>query len=248
MTLTSIFRRLKQPFQTGNGWVERTKRDHDLILAQLPTLLKPRSNCVDVGAHTGEWLDYFLRFAPEGNHCAFEALPELADQLRKKYPTVRVESCAVADTNGQAVFNRAVNQPGWSGLRKQHYGSDTLVEEFPVALKTLDTLIGEDQPIAFIKLDIEGAEYSAFVGGQQTIRKSRPAVIFEYAFVHVENYQISPEMMWDLLVKDYQMGLFGLDRTPIPSRDIWVRKCNYAAESNYGRDAETNFLALPAAS
>jgi len=246
MTLNSLLRRIKQPFQSGNGWVERTQRDHDRILALLPTLLKARSNCVDVGAHSGEWLDYFLRFAPEGKHCGFEALPELAEGLRVKYPTVRVESCAVADKNGQATFHRAVNQPGWSGLQKQHYGSDTAVEEFQVPLKTLDTLIGPDAAVAFIKLDIEGAEYSALQGGRQMVLRCRPAMIFEYAFVHVENYHISPEMMWNLLVGEYKMGLYGLDRSPIATQAIWAQKCQYASESNYGKDAETNFLALPA--
>ena len=242
--LKTILRKLKQPFKHDNGWAERTKRDADCIQALLPTLLKADSNCVDVGAHTGEWLDDFLKFAPQGKHFGFEGLPELAEGLKKRYPSVRIEGCAVSDTNGKATFHRAVSQLAWSGLRKQDYGSNTPVEQIEVPMRTLDSLIG-DTPVTFMKLDIEGAEHAALLGARETIRKSRPSMIFEYAFVHVEEYKISPEMIWDLLVEDYKMGLFSLDRTPIASRQAWTRKCQYAAKSEYGRDAETNFLTQP---
>lgn len=42
------------------------------------------SNCIDAGAHKGEVLDWFLKFAPEGKHFAFEPVPDLFRDLQKK--------------------------------------------------------------------------------------------------------------------------------------------------------------------
>ena len=55
----------------------------DAILARI---LKPDSNCLDVGAHIGSFLVQLIRLAPRGKHMAFEALPEKAEWLKKTIP------------------------------------------------------------------------------------------------------------------------------------------------------------------
>src|SRR4051812_31574313 len=42
--------------------------------------------CVDVGANVGAVLEMLTRLAPQGRHVAFEPLPELADDLRRRFP------------------------------------------------------------------------------------------------------------------------------------------------------------------
>jgi len=46
-------------------------------------VLSINSNCIDIGCHKGEILELILRYAPEGNHYAFEPIPYLFNQLEK---------------------------------------------------------------------------------------------------------------------------------------------------------------------
>ena len=55
-------------------------------IAILGRVLKRDSNVVDVGAHDAEVLRYVLELCPEGQHFAFEPLPEYASQLRAALP------------------------------------------------------------------------------------------------------------------------------------------------------------------
>lgn len=60
--------------------------DYDIQTTKiLKKLLKIDSNCIDVGCHKGSILDEILRFAPEGQHYAFEPLPDLCAYLKRKY-------------------------------------------------------------------------------------------------------------------------------------------------------------------
>ena len=48
-----------------------------------------------------------------------------------------------------------------------------------VATTTLDGTIPGDQPIAFIKMDIEGGEFHALKGAVKTIKRWQPVIVFE---------------------------------------------------------------------
>lgn len=47
--------------------------------------IQKNSVCIDVGAHKGEILDLFLKYAPNAKHFAFEPIPYLFENLHKKY-------------------------------------------------------------------------------------------------------------------------------------------------------------------
>ncbi len=51
----------------------------------LKKFLKKNFNCIDVGCHKGEILDLMLKYAPHGGHYAFEPIPYLYNELKKKY-------------------------------------------------------------------------------------------------------------------------------------------------------------------
>ena len=53
----------------------------------LGKILKPASNCVDIGCHKGEILESMLKFSPEGRHYAFEPIPYLFAYLQRNSNT-----------------------------------------------------------------------------------------------------------------------------------------------------------------
>jgi hypothetical protein len=58
-------------------------------------VLARNGNSVDVGAHCGDILKALVKIAPAGSHWAFEPIPNLAAQLRKRFPGVQVEQVAL---------------------------------------------------------------------------------------------------------------------------------------------------------
>src|SRR4029077_771836 len=67
----------------------------------LKALVRPDSNCIDVGAHLGSTLRALVRLPPKGKHWAFEPLPQKAEWLRKKFPDVAVRQLALSDAAGR---------------------------------------------------------------------------------------------------------------------------------------------------
>jgi FkbM family methyltransferase len=176
--------------------------------------LRPDSICVDVGASVGDILKRIQAAAPEGRHFAIEALPHLAEALESDFSNVRVFSCALSDSTGQAPFHFVRNRSAFSGLRRRTYdfGYPAEVEEIRVQTKRLDDLIPEDVQVDFIKMDIEGGEYHAMLGGAKTILRCRPMIVFEASGRSTGHYGVSPEMIHDLIVRDFRLELSTMER------------------------------------
>lgn len=221
----------------------RQERDVKLALLRLRAALSRDACCVDIGAHQGEWLDYFADLCPQGRHIAFEPLPGLVEGLRGAYPSVEIHQCALSDHPGTTEFVHAVNREAWSGLREQHYPDGTETVRIPVELKTLDgVLAGRD--VRFVKIDVEGAELLALSGGRETLARCRPLVYFEFARLHAEPYGVTPAQMVDFF-EGLGMRVTALDGTVLDAAALDARFAA-AHASDYGRTAETNFLAEPA--
>ena len=67
-------------------------------------LIKPTSNCIDIGCHLGSVLSYMVRLAPRGRHMAFEPVPMKAQWLENKFPEVQIMQMALADKAGELRF------------------------------------------------------------------------------------------------------------------------------------------------
>jgi FkbM family methyltransferase len=143
----------------------------------LEKLIAKDSNVLDIGCHIGSFMSLTIKIAPNGKHIAIEASPEKAASLKQKFPGVRIECIAVSDTNGKAIFQEDLNNPGYSKLVANGGEKTGRVREYEVQTATLDAL--SLPQIDLVKLDIEGAEIAAFRGGQTFFRKYRPHIIFE---------------------------------------------------------------------
>lgn len=174
----------------------------------LRKILKPHSNCVDIGCHKGEILDTILKFSPDGRHFAFEPIPYLFEWLKEKYKTKNITlfSLALFDFKGKTSFHHVINDPAYSGIRRREYATkDVEIDEMTVETDLLDNIIPRDEVIDFIKIDVEGAEYGVLKGSLNTMKRCKPTVIFEFGLGAADYYETKPEILFLLITKECEM-------------------------------------------
>ncbi len=169
-------------------------------------VLAPDSCCLDIGAHKGEILSMMRRFAPRGSHHAFEALPHLADSLRRRFPAVRVHQAALSDRAGQAKFCFVENAPAWSGLRPRDYDiPNPLIRHIDVAMARVDDLVPSDARVDLVKLDIEGGEYHALLGARRIFAQHRPYLVMEAGRGSTGRYGVQSRDIYGLLHGEFSL-------------------------------------------
>ncbi|MBX7242621.1 MAG: FkbM family methyltransferase [Bacteroidia bacterium] len=171
-------------------------------IAVMKKVLKPESNCIDVGCHKGEMLDLMLQYAPQGKHFAFEPLPNLYKKLTERYrqfPNVTVSDIALCDEKGSTSFHYVVNAPAYSGIKQREYKKAPQIEVITVQTDKLDHVISVSQPVHFIKIDTEGGEYGVLKGAKALISRNKPVIIFECGIGASDYYETKPGEVFQLL-------------------------------------------------
>ena len=164
-------------------------------------VIKPTSNCVDIGCHKGEMLELMLKYAPSGKHFAFEPIPEMYKQLKLRFNgNCEVFQLALSNKKGETIFNHVKNAPAYSGIKKRKYAvKDPNIEELKVNVDLLDNVLPKDLKIDFIKIDVEGGEFGVLKGAKEILKKSKPVVIFEFGLGASEFYGTKPDELFDFI-------------------------------------------------
>lgn len=148
-------------------------------LLRLKNLVAPTDTAVDVGANLGLYTRTLAGLAARVH--AFEPSPDMAAMLRRTSArNVTVHEVALSDGEGRAVLRipRAGDHltHGLASLEQGAIGDrDALVTE--VARKRLDSMI--DEPVSFVKVDVEGHELSVLRGATALTAHSRPVFLVE---------------------------------------------------------------------
>jgi FkbM family methyltransferase len=151
---------------------------NDLLATHLVTgLPKPGSSFIDVGAHIGSIISAVAQRDASIKISAIEAIPEKAERLRRKFPSVSVHACAVGDRDGEVPFFIHTRKSGYSSLG-QSDRADGDVVEVKVPIRRLDDLV-ELGGVDMMKIDVEGAELGVLRGSLELIATSRPVIMFE---------------------------------------------------------------------
>lgn len=156
-------------------------------------VLQPGDGFVDVGARIGHHLFPMARkVGPTGRGIGIEASPDVARALIERVAKdaafrdhVKIIEGAAADREGHATFYVRENFSGWSSLYEEHVhpGEDGEQRAVDVAFVQLDHIAEAErlERCAFIKLDIEHAEFPALRGGRKLLAATRPVLCFENA-------------------------------------------------------------------
>ncbi len=179
----------------------------------LDHLVDPRRAAIDVGGNEGIYSGRLAQLCSRV-HC-FEPIPWMAADLRKKLkPNVTVHEAAVSDVDGTA----ELRIPYRDGMRMHGLSTIAPANSLEGATRTesvqcsrirLDTVINE--PIGFIKIDVEGHEMAVLRGAEKIISRDRPVLIVESEKRHSPE---APEDVIGFMTALGYGGLFLLDGLP----------------------------------
>jgi FkbM family methyltransferase len=154
------------------------------VTALFRASLRPGMSVVDIGANIG----YFTLLAaslvgPQGRVLAIEPnhrnvrLLE-ASRRANNFRHVTIAQTAAGRETGLLVLNTSYSNGTTSDLPAdlaQFFSAEA------VPAMRLDSLLDRDTPVNFIKIDVEGAEFNALLGGEATIRRWRPLLVSEFS-------------------------------------------------------------------
>src|SRR5215469_7226924 len=151
----------------------------------IPRLVRDGHDAIDLGANIGVHTLRMARAAGSGTVLAVEPNPDTADRLvanleLNERTGVVVERCAVAAEPGRGTLfvpadaNRGMSRLTSAGLRGH--------TELAVDMRSLDQLVEHHRltRVDLVKIDVEGFEPLAIMGGKQLLETQGPALIFEY--------------------------------------------------------------------
>ncbi len=162
----------------------------ELIIRRVyEAVLSTGDTAVDGGACGGiHTFPMAQRVGPTGRVHAVEAHPVHAQELAKKVAAkslkqVTMHPVAICNETGVGEFVCVKTHPSRSGLRRlnlSHLGVPIETETVQVHRVRLDDMIPiETVSWKFCKLDLEGGEYHALLGGASVIQKFKPYIVFE---------------------------------------------------------------------
>jgi FkbM family methyltransferase len=156
-------------------------RDYDRLTIRIAReVLAGGGNSIDVGANAGHILKSLVSISPSGSHWAFEPIPRFAAHLRKHFPMVTVRQLALSDRAGLMDFHFLPRDPAYSSLlTRPEIEAGQEVKLLPTEVRELDDCIPHDTSIAFIKIDVEGAEAEVLRGAVRLLQRCKPVVVFE---------------------------------------------------------------------
>jgi FkbM family methyltransferase len=150
----------------------------------LDHLVDPRRAAIDVGGLYGGYAGRLAQLTARV-HC-FEPFPAAAQQLAWRLPaSVIIHQAAVSRSSGTAEL-RVPSHDMWSNpvANATLEASNALdyvphVRRVACQLVRLDDVI--DEPVGFIKVDVEGHELAVFQGAERIIATHRPNILVESA-------------------------------------------------------------------
>ena len=155
---------------------------------------------IDAGAQFGYFTKEFARLNNPGRQVyAFEPLPynfEILRRVTSRLQNAAIYSKALADSDGTADLLVPVKAQGKIGPGLAHFGEEQRRDyiRHRVETITLDNFVRQSgiTDVAFIKIDVEGAELLVLRGAREVLAKSGPAVYLELNSAFTERLGYHP--------------------------------------------------------
>ena len=152
--------------------------------------------CLDIGANRGQSILAIRRFRPAANIVSFEPNPLIFARLQRRFghlPGVTLHPFGLGSAPGRfPLFVPSYGRFTYDGCAsfsaeaaRDYFSAETLfffdptqvsLRQYDCEVRTLDSL---DLSPRFIKIDVEGFEYEVLLGGRDTLRRCRPALLLE---------------------------------------------------------------------
>lgn len=168
---------LTESILTGNGW------DNQLSEILRDCFNGKKAKIVEVGANIGASFVTIANEFPNLNFDCYEPVPDFFILLNKNVTSFNATNVhsfnqIFGDQPDKIVrLNVGLGTAGASEL--SHYQSDG--GSIEMAACTLDKVY-KDIPFHFLKLDVDGHEYSVLKGGRKVISQYRPYIFMEYSY------------------------------------------------------------------
>lgn len=182
-----------------------TSRRSDLVeLIQLDSSPSSKEVYLDLGAYNGDTIEEFLELTDNNYHKIIALEPDTKNFKKLKK---NVETNQIANT---ILINKGIWNENTTLFFSNSGGrQSTLVDatKLEVDVTTINTICKEaqlDEPITFIKMDVEGAEIEALTGGDIFIAKDKPK-LFIAAYHRDNDLFLLPELITKLA--DYNIYL-----------------------------------------
>lgn len=156
--------------------------------------LRPGSTFIDAGSFDGETSRQFIRCCPDYRSIhIFEPEPGQIEAIRHTFKDtagVTIHACGVSNKKETLTFT---SSGSWSHLDENG--------DIQIYVDTIDGVV--DEPVTFIKMDIEGHEYAALEGARKTIMTHHPALAI-CAYHRVDDFWKLPELVFSMRA-DYKL-------------------------------------------
>ncbi len=161
-------------------------------------IINSSMNCIDIGAHLGSVLNLIEKLSPDGKHIAIEPIPYKYNWLKRKFQNVEIIQAALGEINGEVDFYLQSHRSGYSGLQLHGFTNGKQnVKMIKINCVRLDELVPPDLSIGFIKIDVEGGELAALKGGESTLKRCHPAILFECVQSGLKAHNVSQSEIYE---------------------------------------------------
>jgi FkbM family methyltransferase len=193
---------------------------------------------VDVGANVG-WHTLLMAklVGPGGRVVAVEPNPSVRAQLLRnvnlnRLTQVAIVACALAEAPGIVSFVAPdADDPSSASGHIVSEGNET-VASIRVEASTLDALVEQKEinRVDLIKIDAEGFEWPVLQGGQQTIARFRPYIIFEFDEAYAARGPQTAALLREFFARHgYQLFSLGRNGAELIDEQAWPANANIFA-------------------
>lgn len=166
----------------------------------------------DVGANKGEWAEFMANILPGTKMYLFE--PQLLCHeviQNKNIPNITLVPKGLSSNDGKAAFFTSDTVTSEASLHKRRDScfEDNSYGTVEIETTSVDSFVQEHEIdfVDFLKMDIEGHEYEALIGAENTLSKGKiGALSFEFGSSNINSRTFFHDF-WDLLTGyGYKIG------------------------------------------
>ena len=201
--------------------------------------LSSAENFLDLGANIGFYSMFAVSLNPRIRVIAFEPNPEVRKRLlgnliiNRFLAQVSVIPFGISSNTGMVEFFVPPKSGSGAGSLRNLHTEEGEPKRFQVEIHTIDEIFDPGSRVDVIKIDIEGSEYQAILGGEKLIASQQPVIVIELLRKWMAPFGSHPQ---DVLLKLDELGYqsYGINDTHLRT----IQKIDETTE-------ETNFLFFP---